>query len=249
MKMRKMIDISHHNTVDDWKELSKAAHMLCIRCAFGISGSDNKFYTHINGALERNIPFGIYIYSYAKTASEAEKEIDRLVEYSQQFDDCKFIVWDREEKRGDKNLNSLLVTAACNHIIEKENTLPFFVYGDQNYYQTNYDSDAIEKIDMVGGRWIARYNKTEDPDIPCDIWQFTNSYKVNGNLDNFDCSYVTDSCYKWLMNRCENELRTDLVNVEGKLAIMPKESCNICITQKQGGDKILFNIDIKYMEE
>lgn len=245
--MRRMVDLSHHNTVDNWRELKNVADLLCIRCGSGLFNSDKKFSIHAASAEDYKIPFGIYIYSYAKSPTEVKREIERLIEYSHIVEDCKFIVWDREEMRGEVGLNSLLVTIACNEIIDNKVSIPFFVYGDQNYFQTNYDSAAREKIDLAGGRWIARYNDIA-PELPCDMWQFTSQYQMKENTGNFDCSYVTDSCYKYLMSEKKTVIQKPSEMIEGKLAIMPKESCQMQIIQKQEGDQILFDINMKYME-
>ena len=74
----KVIDVSVHNGNIDWAKVKKdGVQGAIIRCGYGsdkTSQDDKKFSNNINGAIKNGVPFGIYIYSYAKSTAQAKSE-------------------------------------------------------------------------------------------------------------------------------------------------------------------------------
>lgn len=68
----KIIDVSYHNGDIDWEKV-KASGLVAgaiLRCGYGQdmeSQDDKKFKEYADACTKLGIPFGIYLYSYAKT--------------------------------------------------------------------------------------------------------------------------------------------------------------------------------------
>lgn len=62
------VDISHHNKDIDFAALKKDVDFVIIRCGYGqnkTSQDDRKFEQNIKSCRDNDIPYGIYLYSYA----------------------------------------------------------------------------------------------------------------------------------------------------------------------------------------
>lgn len=63
------IDVSSHQGSIDWKSVSKTGlDFAILRLGYGdnwISQDDVRFINNVTGCVENNIPFGVYLYSYA----------------------------------------------------------------------------------------------------------------------------------------------------------------------------------------
>ena len=74
----KGLDVSHHQGKIDWEKVSKSdVDFVIIRCGYGnnIASQDDKYFAqNVAGCEKYNIPYGIYIYSYALNVSDAKSE-------------------------------------------------------------------------------------------------------------------------------------------------------------------------------
>lgn len=210
--MKKMIDISHHNEISDWEELKNACDLLCVRMGYGVSGVDKKYRNHLEEIEKHDIPYGIYLYSYAENADDAKKEMVRLVEGVCNINDCRFIAYDREEKRNNIGMNTEVIISALLEYESYAIDLPLLLYMDQNYFKS-FSVPAREEMERIAYKWIARYN-TIPPETLCDAWQFTSKYVIKNNTGVFDCSYITKSFYERIV---KSNNRTELSDCERKL--------------------------------
>ena len=79
----KGIDVSYHNGTIDWvKVKASGVDYAIIRCGYGMDQrdqDDTQWLNNVRGCLNNNIPFGVYIYSYATTTSRASSEADHVL--------------------------------------------------------------------------------------------------------------------------------------------------------------------------
>lgn len=79
----KGIDVSYHNGTIDWvKVKASSVDYAIIRCGYGMDQrdqDDTQWLNNVRGCLNNNIPFGVYIYSYATTTSRASSEADHVL--------------------------------------------------------------------------------------------------------------------------------------------------------------------------
>ena len=77
-KIYKGIDVSSHNGTINWQEVSKNIDFAIIRFGYGggeDGGDDAKFLENVRACEQYNIPYGVYLYSYALNS-----DIDTTVE-------------------------------------------------------------------------------------------------------------------------------------------------------------------------
>lgn len=191
-----ILDISHHHGSIDWSK-AKAAGVggAIIRAGRGSSGADRMFTTHIKGAIAEGVPVGVYYFSYAYTTKMARREAARCLEIIKPYKDKivlpVFFDWEYDSmsyarKNGVKPGRDLITE------MHKAFLEPIELAGYRGGYYSNKDYIASGYIDRKALRgyvfWFARYTSTIQTD--CDLWQFTESGKLQGVPGAFDLSRV-----------------------------------------------------------
>ena len=181
----KIIDISKHNTVADFKAV-KAAGIdgVIIRAGYGrvISQKDKTFDGFYTAAKAAGLKVGAYWYSYAESAAEAEIE---AAVFCKAIEGKCFelpIYFDIEEKK-----HLALGLKVCSEMIEQH-----------GYYAGIYSFDAFygnisDEVKRKYTKWVARVGGLKP--VRCtdyDMWQYTWEGKVNGISGSVDIS----RCYK-----------------------------------------------------
>ena len=79
---QKVIDVSYHNGKIDWEAIKNANIHAIIRCGYGDDAytQDDKQYLYNISECERlNIPFGLYLYSYATSWEQIKSEVSHTL--------------------------------------------------------------------------------------------------------------------------------------------------------------------------
>lgn len=184
---KKGIDVSYHNGQIDWQKVKNDdVDFAIIRIGYGMyeNQKDAKFEEYYQNAKTVGMPVGVYLYSYAKNVSEAEREAEcvlkwlngRSLEYPIYFD-----LEDKTQSNLGRNTLNEMCKAFCNKIEQA---------GYWAGIYTNKDW-AINKIDgkVLGERytyWIAQYNTECTYNGKYDIWQYSSSGQVDGISTNVD---------------------------------------------------------------
>lgn len=197
--MRKhIIDLSHHNTVDDWQAMCDNVDGFILRCGHGINGVDRKFNDFVKMVSGNGKPFGIYLYSDSIDAQISKDEIDRLISVGKAVD-AKFVALDCEIDKSKYVLNESIRY----FLAKKDFAGKKFWYTYQSMFQ-NYDGEIKSLLESNNlDLWIARYN-TVPPTVFCTMWQFTNNYAVINN-GTYDCSYIGEAAYQYYFGSAEEE--------------------------------------------
>lgn len=179
------IDTSYANVVD-WDKVANEIDFAILQCGYGQdrTSQDDKRFRQSAEACERlGIPYGIYIYSYAKNSAMAEGEAKHALRLAKGRQLSLPIYYDLEE-------SSLGGVAASNmrtfaKLIESAGYW-CGVYSGEYYYSKNLSYITAYT------RWIARYNSnngkvtTKPSTANVAIWQYSSRGKVsgvNGNVD------------------------------------------------------------------
>lgn len=183
---KKVIDVSHHNGTIDWESV-KAAGIdgVIIRCGYGdniTSQDDEQFKRNADECTRLGIPFGVYIYSYAKTIAQAESEAQHVLRLIAGYK-LSYPVYLDLEQAGTET-GAIERANRFGDIIEAAGYW-CGVYANKNWWD-NY---------LVGltrfTRWVARYNSTPGMDN-VDIWQYTSGGAVDGISGSVDMNH----CYR-----------------------------------------------------
>ena len=191
---RKVIDISVHNGDIDFKKVKSQVDGVIIRCGYGSdikSQDDKKWKQNVEGCIDNGIPFGVYIYSYAKTNEMAISEAEHVIRLIKPYKDKLSypIYYDLEE---DGTQKGAVERARAFAKVLTDAGYKVGMYANQNWWD-NYLVGLNEFT-----KWVAKYGINDGkphtkPNIKgMDIWQYTSVGKVDGIKGNVDMNI----CYR-----------------------------------------------------
>ena len=183
---KKVIDVSYHNGVIDWAKVkADGVEGAIIRCGFGdniTSQDDEQFKRNADECTRLGIPFGVYIYSYAKTVAQAESEAQHVLRLISGYK-LSYPVYLDLEQAGTES-GAIERANKFGDIIEAAGYW-CGVYANKNWWD-NYLAGLTRFT-----RWVARYNSELGMDN-VDIWQYTSGGTVAGISGNVDMNH----CYR-----------------------------------------------------
>lgn len=183
-----IVDVSKWNGAIDW-QAAKGAGIdgAVIRCGYGQNQSsqhDAYFKRNVRGCVQNNIPWGVYIYSYADTIEKAKGEAAHalaMIEACGHAPNWPVFI-DLEES----GLQDFAETAARYFIAEIEEAgCTAGIYASYSWWAgvlKNYKNN--ENI----CRWVARWSDAK-PNF-ADLWQYTASAKVDGINGRVDANRI-----------------------------------------------------------
>ena len=94
------IDVSQYQGLIDWEVVKDRIDFAIIRCGFGQDRPDQDdklFRRNADECTRLNIPFGVYLYSYAKTTNDAKKEADHVLRLVKDYQMAYPVYYDLED--------------------------------------------------------------------------------------------------------------------------------------------------------
>ena len=183
----KCIDVSSHQGVIDWKKVKPQIDAAILRCGYGddIKTQDDKeFFNNVNGCIENEIPFGIYLYSYAKNLEGIESiasEVEHCKRLLSQIKILPFCVYIDMEDDSTKDLGmDKLTNFACSFCQKMtEAGYKAGVYANEYWFRNYLKVKEIAKNGY--SIWCAKYS-LERPNISVDydIWQYSSTGILDG---------------------------------------------------------------------
>ena len=184
---RKLIDVSYHQGTIDWEKVkSSGIEGVILRCAYGsdiVSQDDKQWKRNADECTRLGIPFGTYIYSYAKTEEESRSEAEHVLRLIKGYK-LSYPVYSDLEESGTESHAVRGAKIFCD-IIEKAG-YTVGIYANQYWFQ-NVIGNQLDKYT----KWCARYS-TQKPTVVCDIWQYSSDGSVNGISGRVDMNI----CYR-----------------------------------------------------
>lgn len=193
-------DLSEHNGDIDWTALKEEVDFVFIRVGYRGYGTgeiceDENFKENIKGARNADIPFGVYFYSQATTAEEAQEEAEFVIKKVRRYQVDLPLIIDFEyatDEQGDytgrlweAGLSSdectQIISAFCQKVT-KHNFMAG-VYASSSLYDTVISQDTLADDTVI---WVADYNEKVTTDTDYHIWQ----YSRTGESDSIESSYV-----------------------------------------------------------
>ena len=179
MASLKIIDVSVHNGKIKWDVVKNHIDGAIIRCGYGSDYShqdDNRFKENIEGCIANNIPFGVYLYSYAKTVNMAKSEAKHVLRLLEPYKDkLSYPVYlDLEEAGTEKGAVERAIVFG--DMIEKAGYW-CGIYANQYWWRT-YLKGGLNRFT----KWVAKYSETPPSGISgtYDIWQYSSKCTVEG---------------------------------------------------------------------
>lgn len=181
-----LIDVSEHQGKIDWERVKPQIDGAILRCGYGSDyrdQDDGQFRRNADECTRLGIPFGVFLYSYAKTNLQAKLEADHVLRLIKPYKLSYPVYLDLEEaSTADGAVERAIVFG---DIIEKAGYW-CGIYANL-YWWENILKNGLERFT----KWVAQYNREcEYTGSNLDIWQYTDNGKVdgiNGNVDMNEC--------------------------------------------------------------
>ncbi|MFQ6792500.1 MAG: Ig-like domain-containing protein [Thomasclavelia sp.] len=217
---KKVIDVSSYNGPIDWQAVKNSGVDGAILRITSFSGGsmheDDMFATNLAGCRSVNMPFGVYMYSYADCVEDAANEANYVVgllkKYNIQPSEMGYSVYyDLEENNSTKNLT---VDQNANNVEKFVNIIqasgyPVNVYSYTSYLNEKLNSSRIHKY----ASWIAQYGMrltfVNNYYTGNYGWQYRSNGSVNGINGDVDVSCFSNFYGYDTENHVNEELGRD----------------------------------------
>ena len=175
----KLIDVSVHQGKIDWSVVKNHVDGVIIRCGYGsdyTKQDDKRFKENVEGCIKYNIPFGVYLYSYAKDINAAKSEAYHVLRLLEPYKGkLSYPVYYDLEEAGTE-AGAVERAIVFGDIIEKAGYW-CGIYANQYWWRT-FLKDGLNRFT----KWVAKYSTSEPSGISgtYDIWQYSSCGLVPG---------------------------------------------------------------------
>lgn len=189
------IDVSEFQGQVDWTAVKNAGiEFVIIRLGYrgyGESGTlvlDPSFEQNIQGASAAGLDVGVYFFSQAITAAEAEEEADFVLQHIAPYQAKGPVVFDTEEIKYDvartDNLTGTQFTDFCIAFCEKIKGAGYtpMIYANMKWMAFKLELARLEAYE----KWYADYEPAPQSPYAISIWQYSETGTVPGITGNVD---------------------------------------------------------------
>lgn len=182
------VDVSYHQRTIDWKKVAgDGIDFAMIRAGGRYYGSgvvfeDSQFRNNLQGAMDAGLETGVYFFSQAVTVEEAREEAQFLLKLLKDFDFQGPVVFDWENIDYDSartdGVGSATVTAMANAFCQEVEDAGYepMIYFNRYIAYLIYELSGVAEYPF----WIAEYGASPEFYYDYQIWQYTDSGRVNG---------------------------------------------------------------------
>lgn len=199
MKTFKGIDVSSYQGNINWDKVKPNIDFAIIRCGWGSDykkQDDSKFARNVQECIRLNIPYGVYLYSYADTTAKLQSEIKHVLRLIKGIAPKPFCVYYDMEDSSTTKLGKAKLTEHALEFCKAMNVAGYRagVYANQYWCKTHLNIKAI--ADAKHSIWCAKYSLFK-PSIAAsyDIWQYSSKGKVDGISGNVDMNTMYNQLY------------------------------------------------------
>ena len=193
----KGIDVSYAQGNINWERVKASGiDFAILRCGYGqdVMAQDDKFFERNAKACEElNIPYGVYLYSYATSENGAIGEAKHTLRLLKGRKLSYPVFYDLEDTNSTGQCsNSEILKIAKAYVGEIEKAgYKVGIYANKHWFTSKLTQKWYDKYP----KWVAQYNKECTYNGTYDMWQYTSSGRISGILDNVDMNYCyTDFC-------------------------------------------------------
>ena len=178
-----------------------------------ISQDVSEFLNNVASCISNNIPFGVYLYSYAKNLTGPESiqsEIEHCKRLLNKISIKPFCVYIDMEDNSTIYLKKEVLTNYALEFCKQITSIGYKVGVYANEFWFNNYLDTKEIKEQGYSIWVAKYSSNK-PDIGVnyDIWQYSSTYIVNGIIGNVDMNEMIND----IIGNRENTPSNSNVNV------------------------------------
>ena len=185
--VKRVIDVSAWQGIVDWERVKPQIDGAILRCGYGrdiISQMDKHFRRNADECTRLGIPFGVYLYSYAKDIEGAKSEAAHVLRLIKDYTLAYPVYYDLEESGTETG--AVERARAFGAIIEEAG------YWCGIYANLNWWNNYLVGLDDFT-KWVAQYNKTNNyKGSGMDMWQYSDS----GHIDGIEGNVDMNECYR-----------------------------------------------------
>lgn len=178
--LRRGIDVSSYQGRIDWTKVKPFIDFAIIRCGYGndLRSQDDVYYErNVRVCEELNIPYGVYLFSYATNLDEARSEVNhtlRLIK-GKKFEYPVFL--DVESKR-QMALSKEDLTEIVNYYCEEMEKNGYYVgiYSNLYRFKSNLNAPELDRYD----KWVAEWGEEFTYKGSAGMWQNTSYEEIAG---------------------------------------------------------------------
>lgn len=181
------VDISQFNGDVDIATLKKHVGFVIIRCGYGSdygSQDDTQYRQNVKKCEELGMPYGVYLYSYAKNTGMAESEAAhtlRLLDGRKPIYGVWYDVEDSTLPNSDELIDNCIAYCSA---IEKAGC-HCGIYSSLYFWNQRLNSPRLNRFD----RWVAQWADDLTFSKPYGMWQYTNKGLIAGKQFDMDRAY------------------------------------------------------------
>lgn len=191
------IDVSSNNGVVDWEKVKASdVEYAIIRAGYGsdvLDQDDEQAVRNMQECERLNIPYGLYLYSYALNLNEVKSEVAHVLRMVQGFNPTLGVWFDMEDADGYKERHNFSpyshrqeITDFCRHFCSKmkENGYNTGIYANKNYWDNVLYTNQLTDYPV----WLAHWG-IDEPSMECLMWQYTSDGNIDGISGRVDMNY------------------------------------------------------------
>ena len=177
------VDVSEWQGVIDWKRVKADADFAIIRAGYGQNNIDKQAVRNVKGAIENELPYGLYWFSYAVTPADADREsqyleafieancgasLPRMVAFDYEYASVEYA----ENKGGDVSVSA--VRQVVDAFMTRMNKYNPYLYINPDFMKRYFNGLAYKY-------WLAQW-PVEPKNFPFgfEIWQYGSNGSVMG---------------------------------------------------------------------
>lgn len=187
---RKGIDVSEFQGNIDWEKVkASGVEFAIIRCGYGMNQTDQddaKFLRNITECERLDIPYGVYLYSYATNTTRAQSEAEHVLRLIEGHDLSYPVYFDMEDSSTLSYRSSFgaIASAFCSKITAAGYSVG--VYANLYWWNTYLTDSAFDSWH----KWVAQFNSTCQYSKTFAMWQYSETGTVSGISGNVDMDYL-----------------------------------------------------------
>ena len=187
------IDVSKWNKEIDWMKVKEAGiEFAIIRCGYRGASSgalvlDPMYKKNIEGAIEAEIPVGVYFFTQAIDEVEAVEEASMVISLIEDYDVDYPVFLDSESAGGRGRADAMNAeerTKIHKAFLETISSAGYEtgIYGSRNWLNDEVDMTQVSEYKT----WLAEYADIPVYDEYYHMWQYTSKGSVDGIETNVD---------------------------------------------------------------
>lgn len=191
---RKGMDVSRWQKDIDWAKVKSSSDIdfVILRCGYGndkTAYDDSKFIRNATACEQYGIPYGVYLYSYADSVSDARSEARHTIRLLQGRKLSYPVYYDLEDKVVKKQGRTNIIRFAREYCTMIEDAgYDAGIYASLTWFNKYLNDSSLDGY----SKWVAQWNSTCTYGKPFRLWQCTSNGSVagvSGRVDiNFDFS-------------------------------------------------------------